>query len=68
MSAQISKDCTRPLVMSEDENKRKEIAELVGLNKSTVQNIKARIDDYGKPLLHKQIRRQKKINEKLKDT
>ena len=46
----------------------REIAELVGLNKSTVQNIKARIDDYGRPLLHKQIRRQKKINEKLKDT
>ncbi|KAG1136097.1 hypothetical protein G6F37_012279 [Rhizopus arrhizus] len=34
MSAQISKDCTRPLVMSEDETKEK-IAELVGLNKST---------------------------------
>ncbi|KAG0753501.1 hypothetical protein G6F29_011797 [Rhizopus arrhizus] len=53
MSAQISKDCTRPLVMSKDETKEK-IAKLVGLNKSTVQDIKARINDYGSPLRHKE--------------
>ncbi|KAG1600267.1 hypothetical protein G6F47_004757 [Rhizopus delemar] len=37
MSAQISKDCTRPLIISEDETKEK-IADLVGLNKSTHRN------------------------------
>ncbi|KAG1449840.1 hypothetical protein G6F55_009978 [Rhizopus delemar] len=63
MSAQISKDCTRPLIISEDETKEK-IADLVGLNKSTVQNIKARIDDYGSPLPHRQIGRPLKINER----
>ncbi|KAG1116815.1 hypothetical protein G6F42_013597 [Rhizopus arrhizus] len=52
MSAQISKDCTRPLVMSKDETKEK-LAELFGLNKCTMQDIKARIDDYGSPLPHK---------------
>jgi transposase len=41
----------------------REIAELVGLNKSTVQNIKARIDGYGSPLPHKQIGLPLKINE-----
>ncbi|EIE76932.1 hypothetical protein RO3G_01636 [Rhizopus delemar RA 99-880] len=63
MSVQISKDCTRPLVISKDEVKEK-IAELVGLNKTTVQNIKAKIDDYGSPLPHKQIGQPLKINER----
>ncbi|KAG1445188.1 hypothetical protein G6F46_012439 [Rhizopus delemar] len=63
MSAQIFKDYTRPLIMSEDETKEK-IAELVGLNKPIVQNIKARIDDYGSPLPHRQIGRPLKINER----
>ncbi|EIE80897.1 hypothetical protein RO3G_05602 [Rhizopus delemar RA 99-880] len=54
MSAQISKDCTRHLIISEDETKEK-IADLVGLNKSTVQNIKTRIDDYDSPLPHRQL-------------
>ncbi|KAG1151356.1 hypothetical protein G6F37_001574 [Rhizopus arrhizus] len=38
MLAQISIDCTRPLIIFQDETKEK-IAELVGLNKSTVQEI-----------------------------
>ncbi|KAG1606992.1 hypothetical protein G6F46_012621 [Rhizopus delemar] len=37
MSAQISKDCTRPLIISEDQTKEK-IADLVGLNKSAHRN------------------------------
>ncbi|KAG1050564.1 hypothetical protein G6F43_007173 [Rhizopus delemar] len=60
MSAQISKDCTRPLIISEDETKEK----LVRLNKSTVQDIKTKIDDYGSPLPHKQTGRPLKINER----
>jgi transposase len=32
----------------------RELAELVGLNKSTVQDIKAMIDNYGSLLPHKQ--------------
>ncbi|KAG1450092.1 hypothetical protein G6F46_010624 [Rhizopus delemar] len=80
MSAQISKDCTRPLIISEDETKEnktwevfyllrthhtvREIADLVGLNKSTVQDIKTKIDDYGSPLPHKQTGRPSKINER----
>ncbi|KAG1048880.1 hypothetical protein G6F43_008762 [Rhizopus delemar] len=63
MSAQISKDCARPLIISEDETKEK-IAELVVLNKSTVQNVKARIDDYSSSLPHRQIGRPLKINER----
>ena len=42
----------------------REIAELVGLNKSVVQSIKARIDDYGSSLPHKQTDRPLKINER----
>ena len=80
MSAQISKDCTRPLIISEDETKEskawgvfyllrthhtiREIADLVGLNRSTVQDIKTKIDDYGSPLPHKQTGRPLKINER----
>ncbi|KAG1576871.1 hypothetical protein G6F46_006587 [Rhizopus delemar] len=63
MSAQIFKDCTRPLIISEDETKEK-IAELVGLNRSTAQDIKTKIDDYGSPLPHKQTGRPLKINER----
>ena len=71
MSARISIDCTCPLITSEDETKEskalgifylfkthdtiREIAELIGLNKSTMHDIKARIDNYGSPLPHKQI-------------
>ena len=81
MSALIFKDCARPLVLSEDETKEskawgvfyllrthhtiREIADLVGLNKSTVQNIKTRIDDYDSPLPHRQIGRPLKINERI---
>jgi transposase len=39
-------------------------AESVGLNKSTVQDIKAKIDIYGSPLLQKQTGRPLKINER----
>ena len=76
----MSIDCTRPLIISKDETKEskacvvfyllrihhiiKETVELVGLNRSTVQNIKARIDDYGSPLPHKQIGRPMRINER----
>ncbi|EIE80428.1 hypothetical protein RO3G_05133 [Rhizopus delemar RA 99-880] len=63
MSARISIDCTRPLIISEDETKEKS-AELVGLNRSTVQDIKTKIDDYGSPLPHKQTDRPLKINER----
>ena len=41
-------------------------AGLVGLNKSTVQNIKSKIDNYGSPLPHKQTGRPLKINERIK--
>jgi transposase len=70
MSARISIDYTRTLIIYEDETKEskawvffyllrihhtiREIAELVGLNKSTVQDIKVKIDNYGSPLSHKQ--------------
>ena len=80
MSAQISKDCTRPLIISEDETKEskawggvyllrthhtiREIAELVGLNRSTVQDIKTKLNNYGSPLPHKQIGQPLKINER----
>jgi transposase len=40
----------------------REITELVGLNKSTVQDIKAKIDNYGSPLPHKKTGRPLKIN------
>ncbi|KAG1449819.1 hypothetical protein G6F46_010719 [Rhizopus delemar] len=53
MSARISIDCTRPFVISKDKTKEK-LAGLVGLNKSTVQDIKAKIDNYGSPLPHKE--------------
>jgi transposase len=43
----------------------REIAELVGLNKSTLQDIKAKIDNYGSPLPHKQTGRPLKINERI---
>ncbi|KAG1448860.1 hypothetical protein G6F46_009936 [Rhizopus delemar] len=56
MSAQISKDCLRPLVISEDETKKK-TAEIVGLDRSTVQDIKANIDNYSSPLPYKQTER-----------
>ncbi|EIE77464.1 hypothetical protein G6F46_009476 [Rhizopus delemar] len=62
MSARISIYCTRPLIIFEDETKEK-IAELVGLNRSTVQDIKTKIDNYGGPLPHKQTGRPLKINE-----
>jgi transposase len=42
----------------------REIEELVGLNKSTVRNIKARIDNYGSPLPYKQTGQPLKINER----
>ncbi|KAG1457811.1 hypothetical protein G6F46_009052 [Rhizopus delemar] len=64
MSSRISIHCTRPLIISEDEAKKKEIAELVGLNKSTVQNIKAKIDRYGSSLPYKQTGHPFKINER----
>ncbi|KAG0740159.1 hypothetical protein G6F57_008397 [Rhizopus arrhizus] len=65
MSARISIDCTCPLITSEDETKEK-IAELIGLNKSTMHDIKARIDNYGSPLPHKQIGRPlKKLFDRL---
>jgi transposase len=81
MSARTSIDYTRSLVISEDETKVrhesffclrthytiKEIAELVGLNKSTVQDIKTKIDNYGSPLPHNQTGCSLKINERLKD-
>jgi transposase len=44
----------------------REIAELVGLNKSTVQDIKIKINNYGSPLPHKQTRRPLEINERTK--
>ena len=43
----------------------REIAELVGLNKSTVQDIKAKIDSYGSPSSHKQTGHSLKINERI---
>ncbi|KAG1638318.1 hypothetical protein G6F44_008953 [Rhizopus delemar] len=49
--------------MSEDEAKEK-IAEIIGLNKSTEQDIRAKIDNYGSPLSHKQTGRPLKINER----
>ena len=80
MSARISVDYIRPLIIYEDETKEskawvffyllrthhtiREIAELVGLNKSTVQDIKVKIDNYGSPLPHKQTGRPLKINER----
>lgn len=42
----------------------REIAELVGLNKSTVQDIKIKIDNYDSPLPRKQTGRLLKINER----
>ena len=42
----------------------REIAGLVGLNKSTVQDIKAKIDNYGSHLPHKQTDLPLKINER----
>ncbi|KAG1045122.1 hypothetical protein G6F43_011340 [Rhizopus delemar] len=63
MSTRISIDCTRPLVMSEDEAKEK-ITEIIGLNKSAEQDIRAKIDNYGSPLSHKQTGRPLKINER----
>ncbi|KAG1051733.1 hypothetical protein G6F43_006086 [Rhizopus delemar] len=63
MSIQISKDCTRLLVMSEDETKEK-IAELVGLNKFIMRGIKAKIDNYASPLPYKQTGCPLKINER----
>ncbi|EIE76841.1 hypothetical protein RO3G_01545 [Rhizopus delemar RA 99-880] len=68
MSVQISKDCTRLLVMSEDETKEKhmirEIAKLVGLNKFIMRGIKAKIDNYVSPLSYKQTGCPLKINER----
>ncbi|KAG1452589.1 hypothetical protein G6F46_005487 [Rhizopus delemar] len=64
MSARISIDCTRPLIISEYETKKREIAKLVGLNRSTVQDIKTKINNYGSPLPHKQTGRPLKINER----
>jgi transposase len=43
----------------------RKIAELVGLNKSTVQDIKAKIDNYSNPLPHKQTARPLKTNERI---
>jgi transposase len=43
----------------------REIAELVGWNKYTVQDIKVNIDNYGSPLPHKQTSRPLKINERI---
>ncbi|KAG1630201.1 hypothetical protein G6F45_005662 [Rhizopus arrhizus] len=63
MSVQISKDCTRLLVMSEDETKEK-IAKLVGLNKFIMRGIKAKIDNYVSPLSYKQTGCPLKINER----
>jgi transposase len=40
-------------------------AKLVGLNKSTVQDIKTKIDKYGSPLPHKQTGHPLKINERI---
>lgn len=67
MLAQISIDCIQPSVISEDEAKEskawwifylirihhtiREIAEIVGLNNSTEQDIRAKIDNYGSPFL-----------------
>ena len=81
MPAQIPIDCTRPLTIFEDETKGSKIwegfyllrphhtiratAELVGLNKSTVQDIKTKLDNYSSPLPHKQIGRPLKINERI---
>ena len=39
----------------------REMTERVGLNKSTVQDIKAKIDNYGSPLPHKKTGRPLKI-------
>jgi transposase len=79
MSVRISINCTRPLIISEDEIKSKacgvfyphrthhtirKIAKLVGLNKSTVQDIKTKIDNYGSPLPHKHTDRPLKIDER----
>ena len=43
----------------------KEIGERVGLNKTTGQDIKAKINNYGNPLPHKQIGRLLKINKRI---
>ena len=43
----------------------REIAELVGLNKSIVQDIKAKIDNYGNPSPHKQTDHLLKINKRI---
>ncbi|KAG1451103.1 hypothetical protein G6F46_010265 [Rhizopus delemar] len=80
MSARISIDCTRPLIITEDETKEskawgtlfyltrphhmiREIAELVELSKSTMQDIKAKTDNDGSPLLYNQTGCPLKINE-----
>ncbi|KAG1487999.1 hypothetical protein G6F54_012320 [Rhizopus delemar] len=63
MSTRISIDYTQPLIISEDEAKEK-IADLVELNRSTMQDIKTKIDDYGSPLPHKQTDRPLEINER----
>jgi transposase len=42
----------------------REIGEMVGVNKSTVQDIKAKIDNYDSPLSHKHTSRPLKINER----
>ncbi|KAG1506022.1 hypothetical protein G6F52_012006 [Rhizopus delemar] len=65
MSTRISIDYTQPLIISEDEAKEK-IADLVELNRSTMQDIKTKIDDYGSPLPHKQTDRPLEINERTK--
>ncbi|KAG0743051.1 hypothetical protein G6F57_009803 [Rhizopus arrhizus] len=54
MLGRISTDCTRPIVIYEVETKEK-ITELVGLSKSTVQDIKIKIDNYTGPLPHKAV-------------
>ncbi|EIE91293.1 hypothetical protein RO3G_16004 [Rhizopus delemar RA 99-880] len=54
MSAQISLECTRPLVISEDETKEKRL-----------QDIKAKVDSYGSPLSHKQTVSLLKIDERI---
>jgi hypothetical protein len=43
----------------------KEIGERAGLNKTTGQDIKAKINNYGSPLPHKQIGRLLKINKRI---
>ena len=44
----------------------REMGEIVGVNQSTVQDIKAKIDNYDSPLSHKHTRRPLKINERTK--